>query len=72
MPQPPDDAGKCLLWTERPRSAAAAVGRLERAIGNLSSFAEVQRMPLIVFDDELSRSPAGLMNVFHQVNPISP
>jgi hypothetical protein len=28
-------------------------------------------MPLIVFDDELYRSPGSLMHVFHQLNPIS-
>jgi hypothetical protein len=37
---------------------------------------EVHRMPLIVFDDELSRSPfpvthAVSLHVLHQVNPIS-
>ena len=55
----------------RTRSAAAISGRLQSVVSNLSSFAKVQRMPLIVFDDELSRSPASLMNVLHQVNPIS-
>jgi hypothetical protein len=27
-------------------------------------------MPLVVFDDELSRSPGGLMQVLHKANPI--
>ena len=28
-------------------------------------------MPLIVIDDELFRSPGGLMHFLHQLNPIS-
>src|SRR3989442_10141301 len=28
-------------------------------------------MPLIVFDDELSRSPGGLVHVFHEAHPVS-
>ena len=59
------------LPSKRPRSAATAGGQLQRVVSNLSSFAEVQRMPLIVFDDELSCSPGGLVHVLHKANPIS-
>src|SRR5688572_11717243 len=32
----------------------------------------MQRMPLIILDDELARSPRGLMNVRVQMHPVSP
>lgn len=32
----------------------------------------MQRMPLIILDDELARSPRGLMNVPVQMHPVSP
>jgi hypothetical protein len=35
-----------------------------------TGFTKVQGMPLIVFDDELSCSPRGVMHVLHQANSV--
>ena len=38
---------------------------------NLAPFAEVQRMPLVIFDHELFCAPGSFMHVLHKTNPIS-
>jgi hypothetical protein len=49
-------------------SALAVSIRLKRVVAELSSFTKVQRVTLIVFDNELSRSPGGIMQILHKVN----
>src|SRR5260370_25460075 len=38
----------------------------------LATLTEVQRVPLIILDGELSRSPGGLVHVLHETDSVSP
>ena len=42
------------------------VGRLHRVVSDLQTFTEVQRVSLIVVDDDLSSAPIRLVHVAHQ------
>ena len=52
------------IWALTP--AFRRGGRLQRVVSNLPTFTEVQRVPLIVLDDELACSPGRLEHVLHK------